>query len=85
LLNNYFEDLINRSISNLRYFCLNVRKPKRMVDWIAKRIPKRYRIRRIKSAKTEDYSIRTTEVTNNPSERKRQHRSIALETMEYKQ
>jgi len=56
-----------------------------VVDWIAKRIPKRHRIRRIKSVKTKDCPIQTIGVTNNPSERKNQHRSQASETMEYKQ
>jgi len=46
-LNHYFEELINRSISNIRSFYHNVWKPKRLVGRISKRTSTRYRIRRV--------------------------------------
>ena len=47
-LNEYFEELTNRSISNIRSFFLNV-KESRMVGWASKRTSKRHRIRKLKS------------------------------------
>ncbi len=48
LFNEYFEELTNRSISNIRSFFLNV-KESRMVGWTSKRTSKRYRVRKIES------------------------------------